>query len=340
MPPQFTTPPPLEPGSRIAVVAPSRPIDESRRNRACQRLRETFGLEPVIFETARRDWEWLRDNSRARAEDIVDAFEDPSIDGVIAVTGGDDQIRVLKHLDPERLTANPTRFYGFSDNDNLRLFLWNHGIVSYGATLHPTLILDPEIHPYTERYLRRAFFDDALGVVEPAPEWTDRWFDFDTGEPREWYENPGRTWHGDERVSGTLWGGCFSIVKWHLQTDRYLPTPDELDGAILALETSEDVPLPREVGYTLRSMGERGLLQRFDGLVMGRPQTYSPELEWEPPADYGEQLREAVLSVLSEYNPEATAVFDVEFGHADPSVPLPLGAKATLDPTAEEIHVE
>ncbi|KAB1193430.1 LD-carboxypeptidase [Haloferax sp. MBLA0076] len=340
MPRVFTTPPPLEPGSQVAIVAPSRPIDDSLRDRACARLRETFDLEPVVFETARRDWEWLKDNPQARAEDIMDAFEDSAIDGVVTVTGGDDQIRVLKHLDPDRLAASPTRFYGFSDNDNIRLFLWNHGIVSYGATLHPTLTLDPEIHPYVERYLRRAFFEQSLGVVEPADEWTDEWFDFDTEEPREWRENTGRSWHGDERVTGRLWGGSFAIVKWHLQTDRYLPSAEELDGTILALETSEDVPVPREVKYTLRAMGERGLLERFDGLLMGRPRTYSPELEWEPPADYGEQLREEVVSVLDEYNPDATAVFDVEFGHADPNVPLPLGATATLDPAGGQIRFE
>ena len=340
MPTVPTTPPSLEQGSRIAVVAPSRPIDESLLDRACERLETTFGLDPVVFETARKEWEWLRDDPRARAEDVMTAFEDPEIDGVVATTGGADQIRILKYLDPERLTASPTRFYGFSDNDNLRLYLWNHGIVSYGATLHPTLTVDTEVHPYVERYLRRAFFEESLGVVEPADEWTDEWFDFDTEEPREWRDNPGRTWHGDERVSGTVWGGSFAIVKWHLQTDRYLPAPEELDGTILALETSEDVPVPREVTYTLRAMGERGLLERFDGLVMGRPRTYSPELEWEPPENYADQLRAAVVSVLDEYNPDATAVFDVEFGHADPNVPLPLGAEATVDPTTEAIRFE
>ncbi|WP_396611803.1 S66 peptidase family protein [Haloferax sp. S1W] len=340
MPNVFTTPPPLEPGGRIAVAAPSRPIDESMLDRACDRLRETFDLDPVVFETARKDWEWIRDNPQARAEEIMNAFEDPTIRGIIAATGGDDQIRVLKHLDPDRLTASPTRFFGYSDNDNLRLYLWNHGIVSYGATLHPTLTVDSEIHPYLERYLRRAFFQSSVGVVEPAPEWTDDWFDFDTEEKREWHENPGRTWHGEKHVTGRLWGGNFSIVKWHLQTNRYLPDPDDLDGAILALETSEDVPLPREVRYTLRCMGERGLLERFDGLVMGRPRTYSPGLEWEPPSDYGEQLREEVLGVLDEYNPDATTVFDVEFGHADPNVPLPLGSKATLDPEIGRIRFE
>jgi len=82
-----------------------------------------------------------------------------------------------------------------------------------------------------------------------------------------------------------VWGGTFAIVKWHLQTDRYLPAPDRLDRAVLALETSEDVPPPREVGYTLRAMGERGLLERFDGVLVGRPRTNAPPLEWDPDPD-------------------------------------------------------
>ncbi|MFC7202477.1 S66 peptidase family protein [Haloferax namakaokahaiae] len=338
--PVFTTPPPLGSGDEIAVVAPSRPIEESKLQRACDRLRETFSLDPVIFETATKDWEWLRDNPEARAEDIMRAFEDPAVRGVVAVTGGDDQLRVLKHLDPDRLTSSPTRFYGFSDNDNLRLFLWKHGIVSYGAVLHPTVTVDPELHPYTERYLRRAFFEESLGVVEPSPEWADEWFDFETGDPREWRENDGRTWRGEETVTGRVWGGCFSIVKWHLQTERYLPDPGDLDGAVLALETSEDVPLPREVRYTLRAMGERGLLGRFSGVVVGRPQTHSPGLEWNPGDDYREQLRDEICAALDEYNPDATAVFDVEFGHCSPIAPLPLGAKVTLDPTVRRIRFQ
>jgi len=74
--------------------------------------------------------------------------------------------------------------------------------------------------------------------------------------------------------------------------------------------------------------------------VVGRPRTHAPGLEWEPPADYGAQLRAAVLSVLDAYNPDATAVFDLEFGHADPTVPLPLGARATLNPAVGRLRID
>jgi len=128
----------------------------------------------------------------ARAADIEDAFADPEIGAVMAYTGGDDQIRVLRHLDGDALAASPTRFFGYSDNDNLRLFLWNRGIVSYGLGVHPDLVCDADLHTYTERYLRRALFEESLGRIVPADEWTDDWFDFEAREPREWDDTPAR----------------------------------------------------------------------------------------------------------------------------------------------------
>jgi len=88
--------------------------------------------------------------------------------------------------------ASPTRFFGYSDNDNLRLFLWNRGIVSYGLGVHPDLVCDADLHTYTERYLRRALFEESLGRIVPADEWTDDWFDFEAREPREWDDTPAR----------------------------------------------------------------------------------------------------------------------------------------------------
>ncbi|TKX45032.1 MULTISPECIES: S66 peptidase family protein [unclassified Halorubrum] len=334
----FTTPPSLGDDQALAIVAPSRPADAATLRIGRDRL-AALGVETRVYPTADPD----RDEPAspgARAADIEDAFADPEVGAVMAYTGGDDQIRVLRHLDGDALAANPTRFFGYSDNDNLRLFLWNRGIVSYGLGVHPDLVCDAELHPYTERYLRRALFEDSLGAVDPADEWTDEWFDFETGEPREWRENPGpTTWVGpdadpEEAVRGRTWGGSFAIVKWHLQTDRFLPDPERLDGAVLALETSEDAPPPREVGYTLCAMGERGLLERFGGVVFGRPRTNAPPLEWDPdPEEYPADIRRVATRELERYAPGVVAGFGYDFGHTDPSFPLPLGAVATLDPT-------
>lgn len=259
----------------------------------------------------------------------------------MAVTGGDDQIRMLSHLDPDPLTESLKRFFGYSDNDNLRLFLRNHRIVSYGAVCMPTLAVDHEIHPYTERFLRRAFSEERMGEIRPAEEWTQGWFDFETREPREWRENDGWRWQGRRPVSGRLWGGCFAVVNWQLQTGRYLPKSGALDGAVLALETSEEVPRARDVGYLLRSLGERGWLRRFVGAVIGRPWTVSPHSDREVAfGTYRERLREEITARFDEYNPGATIVSGVDFGHTDPRVPLPIGGEIRLNPHEERIVLE
>lgn len=337
----FIRPPPLAPDDTVAFLAPSVPVTAERVERAAGRLRETFALQTVTYPTAEREPADGPAPPAERAEELMRAFEDPGVDAVLSVTGGDDQLRVLKHLDPDRIARNPTRFFGYSDNDNLRLFLWRLGIVSWGITAHPDLTVDQELHPYVEQYLSRALFEDELGTVEPADEWTDEWFDFETEEPRSWRDAPGWTWRDRGPVAGPTWGGSLAIVGWHLQADRFLPAPDELDGTVLALETSETLPRAREVGYLCRSLGERGLLDRFAGVVVGRPQATNPTIARDPDFDeYRTAIRQAVETQLDRYAPETTAVFDVDFGHTSPIFPFPLGATARLDPATESLSFE
>lgn len=336
---QFTRAPALSAGDRVGPVAPSRPVATGRLDIAADRLSTLFDLDVVRYPTTERGPAKGPAAPPARARDIHDAFAE--CEAVLAATGGDDQLRVLSHLDVNHLRAHPARFLGYSDNDNLRLFLWNAGLVSYGVQAHPDVTVDPDLHPYTARCLERALFAETLGEVSPASEWTDRWYDFETGDPRGWFTAPGWTWRDRGRASGPVWGGCLSIVAWHLQSDRYLPDPEALDGAVLALETSETLPRPVEVGYVLRSLGERGWLDRFDGLLVGRPQAYNPVSDRGPDFDdYRATIREEATRELDRYAPETTAVFDVDFGHTSPTFPLPLGATATLDPGAGTLRLD
>ncbi|MFB6118036.1 S66 peptidase family protein [Halosegnis sp.] len=346
---RVTTPPALSPGDRVAIVGPSsggaRDAPHVFRL-GLRRLRERFDLEPVVYPTARQSTAFLEANPRARAADIHAAFQDPTITGVIATIGGHDQLRILRHLDADILRANPTRFYGMSDNTNLNLFLWRAGLVSYnGAQLMNELAVPGALPAYTARYCRRAFFEERLGELAPANRWTDEPSTWWTGpsamDTEPTYEpNPGRRWAGGETaVEGRLWGGCRAILAWQLATDRYLPAPRALDGAILCLETAEDIPAPAEVGATLMCLGERGLLARFAGVLVGRPPTRS--FVTEPPRDerhaYRERLYETVIDQVSRYNPDAPVVLGVDWGHTTPVAPLPIGGRIRLTPATDTI---
>ena len=124
---EFHKPHPLKPKDKIAVVSPSSGMPflfPWVYEQGLRRLKEVFELEPVEFSTARKSPEFLSQNPKARADDINRAFADPSIKGIIATIGGNDQVKILPFLDKKIIQANPKIFMGYSDNTNLHLVLW------------------------------------------------------------------------------------------------------------------------------------------------------------------------------------------------------------------------
>jgi len=349
----FVTPPPVEPGDEVAVIAPSSgaaAVVPDVLDLALERLRDRFDLDPLVFETAETDPETLRANPELRAEDVHEAFRDPEISAVFATIGGDDQVRVLKHLDGEVLREHPTRFFGMSDNTCLASYLWTRGVVSfYGGQLLNQVATPGHFPEYSERYLRRALFEQSLGELEPADEWTDDVVDWARDDYREAtpeYE-PTEGWHWDvpderagETVSGRLWGGCLTVLEWLLAVNRAVPDADVLEGAVLALETSEELPSADTVRRTLTNFGERGLLERFDAVVVGRPQTRSRDDQRsdEERTSYREDQRAAIREWVREYNPQAPVVSGLDFGHTNPSAPVPIGGRIEVDTDERSIR--
>jgi len=343
---EFVTPPPAEPGDRVAVIAPSggaAAVFPDVFELALERLRERFDLDPVVFETADAHPDELREHPEMRAADVHEAFRDPDISAVFATIGGDDQIRVLKHLDGDVLRANPTRFFGMSDNTCLASALWTQGVVSfYGGQLLNNVATAGHLPEYTERYLRRALFEESLGELEPAEVWTDdtvEWArgDFREAEP-EYEDSDGWRWdvpedRSGEVVRGRLWGGCLTVLQWLLAADRAVPGPAALDGSVLALETSEELPSADDVRRILTCAGERGLLERFDAVLVGRPQTRSREVERsdDERTECRAAQRAAVREWVRAYNPDAPIVFDLDFGHTNPTAPVPMGGTVAVD---------
>jgi muramoyltetrapeptide carboxypeptidase LdcA involved in peptidoglycan recycling len=260
---------------------------------------------------------------------------------VVAVTGGEDQHRLLRHLDPERLRANPTRFFGISDNTNLHAALAAAGVRSYyGCQFVPGIACDPSLPAYTERYLRRALFEESIGAIEPADEWTDDYYDFAKATPRTWKDGPGWTWDfsTDDVVSGPIWGGCMLVLEHVLAVNRFVPDAAELEGFVLALETSELMPEPYYVRSVLRCLGERGLLGAADAIVVGRPKTRHRDPRSEAiRSAYRTDQRDAIRAVSRTYNPGVPILFDLDFAHTDPQIPLPIGGTVRLDPSAETV---
>lgn len=335
------------PGDRIAVISPGaglpglypRPFELG-----LERLRKEYGLEPVEYPTTRK----MGSTPRERAADINAAFADPDIKVVMASIGGDDQITVLPFLDRELIRANPKPFFGMSDNTNLLAYLHNTGIVGFhGATVMTALGRPVAMDAMTADSLRAALFTSGTYELTAAARWND--VNRDWADPATFDAEPetrpggGWTWvNADRVVEGRSWGGCLEILGWLLMADREIARDlSAYDGGVLLLETSEEMPSDVEVFSTLRNMGERGLLERFSALLMGRPKSWSFERPNSPEeADrYAADQREAVSRAMGVYAPHTTIVFDVDFGHTDPQLVIPYGGLVRVDGPARRITV-
>ena len=182
--------------------------------------------------------------------------------------------------------------------------------------------------------------------LEPPATYCDEDGDWDdpatlTSEPAS-FPAAAWSWHGPQvRVTGPAWGGCLEIVDFHLRTGRYLRPDDRYEGAVLFLETSEELPPASYVYRVLMCMGERKLLQRFAAVIWGRPKAWSLD---EPndraaKARYTEEQHEAVLAAVTEYHPGVPLVFGADFGHTEPQHVIPSGGTVTVDGGTRQIEV-
>ena len=317
MRPHLTIPGKLARGDRVAVVSPSfaapGPFPEVHEV-AMTRLREEIGLEPVEYPTTRQ----LGASPQARAADLMAAFADPGIKAVLATIGGDDQITVLPFLDPEVVQANPKAFFGYSDNTNLHLFLWNLGLVSYqGGAVMVQFGRPGSMHPVTRQSIERALFTRGSYVLGQPADYNDEegdWADpaVFSAEPPGFAPEPW-SWHGPKTaVTGPAWGGCLEILDFQLRASRYLLPEAGYEGSILFCETSEEMPPAGYVYQVLMCMGERELLQRFAGIVWGRPKAWFLHGQRNDPAGkarYTAEQHQAVLAAVAEYHPGVPVVF-------------------------------
>jgi muramoyltetrapeptide carboxypeptidase LdcA involved in peptidoglycan recycling len=344
--PDLAYPPKPRPGDRVAILSPSAGLPglfPMPFELGLRRLRGDFGLIPVEYPTTRV----LGSAPDARAADIHAAFADPGITAVIASIGGEDEIRVLRHLDADLLRANPKPFFGYSDNTCLLAYLWQLGVVSFhGGSVMVQFGRPGAMNPDTEASLRAALLRPGEYALTLPAGYSDAerdWADPATFESEPRLEPAGEwLWHNAGRVvEGTSWGGNVEVLSWLLMADAAVPSAADCRGGVLFLETSEELPAATEVYRILRALGERGLLREFPAVLFGRPKTWSLDHRTSPEekAAYARDQHEAVLRALGEYAPDAMVVLDVDFGHTDPQLVIPYGGRIRVDGVARRITV-
>jgi muramoyltetrapeptide carboxypeptidase LdcA involved in peptidoglycan recycling len=335
----------LRPGSRIAAISLSwgGPGTIPYRYEIGKRqFEEEFGVTVVETAHALRDADWLAKNPEARADDLMQAFADETIDAIISTIGGEDSIRTLPYIDLDLIQKNPKVFMGFSDTTISHAACFKAGIVSfYGPSFMAGFAENCGMFPYMVESVRRTlFFAEPIGVIEPnQEEWTVEHLPWENPENQSIRRklSPCTGWkfhQGEGVVEGQLFGGCVEVLDW-LRGTEYFPSAKDLYGAILFLETSEEMPPPSFLTRFVRCLAAIGILEGLSGVLLGRP---GGGVDPNTFHEYDDALCKAVREEhgLS----DMPIVTNMDFGHTDPMFVLPIGTKVRIDSTKQEIAID
>ena len=304
-------------------------------------LQKEFALKVMETRHALREDAWLHNNPKARADDLMNAFADPSIKAIISTIGGDDSIRILPYLDLDVIRSNPKIFMGFSDTTITHLACFKAGLVSfYGPSIMAGFGESAGMFPFMVEAVRRSVFSSTpIGNVSPNLNgWTAERLGWDNPEnqSRKRSLTPSTGWkfiQGKGVRQGHLLGGCIEVLDFLRGTD-FWPESAAWQDAILFLETSEEEPPPHLVKYILRSYASMGILKQLSGILFGRP---GGDIPVEKFKEYDDVIHQVVTEEEGLF--ELPIITNMDFGHTDPVFVLPYGVQAEIDCDAQQFRV-
>ena len=306
-----------------------------RYEKGKRRLMEQFGLHVVEMPHTLKGTDYVYCHPEKRAEDLMQAFQDPNIRAIFACIGGDDSIRMLPYIDFDIIRQNPKIFLGYSDSTITHFLLLKAGVAGiYGPSILAEFAENVKIYDYTAHWLSRTLFEtNPLGVIPCADVWTGErmsWTIENENTAKAMKKNTGYEFlQGEGTVQGPLIGGCIEVMEM-IKGTRLWPDAHQFDNAVLFFETSEDMPDPKYITYWLRNYGCMGILNRAAGIVWGKPYQ----------GVHYHAYKQNILKVLSELSLDRLpVVYNMSFGHNEPMSCIPYGALAKIDCQAQTFSI-
>ena len=313
----------LKNGDRIAIWAPSFPVGGlyARRLARAVRALEDTGFQVQVDTTCLEPGSLTALPAKQLAERFHSLLEDTGIGAIVSAVGGWTTNCMLPHIDYALVRSSRKVICGYSD---VAALLWAICAKARLVCFHGPAALSEwgeagGVWSYTQKsFLNMVCARSSLGSQEPPPSWSDEFLAWDVDDVRR-RESLGRSeWHilQGGRAEGILVGGCMATLALQLGTD-YIP---DLSGAILFLEEEESTP-DKYYGH-LVSLRQHGVFDSIGGLIVGR--LSRPSAMRNGYRDF----REPLDCALTGY--DFPVLCDVDLGHTEPMLTLPIGARARL----------
>lgn len=321
----------LKKGDTVATISTSwgcagAPRVRWKYEQGCSRLRE-LGLNVVAAPNSLRGTTYLRDDPKARAEDVEWAFENREVKAIIANIGGNDTDRILPYISAKSIKNNPKILCGYSDVLALHLFCYRQGLMTYyGDNLLTDIAENGNWHPYSRKWFEKAFFnDDPIGNIEGSKSWSYDPCKYTDKEYRKKYiTNKGYYYvQGKGEVSGKLFGGHGELLNIKDAAGKQYIKKQDFKDSIFFFEDIPECCTPADMAGFFDKLGQMGYLQLINGIIISRMRT-------EKNFDVYAQSLKSIIS--DKYGlKELPVMADMNFGHTSPVFILPYGAEAQLN---------
>ena len=296
----------LQPGDLVAIIAPaSPPPDPKAVDRAVEQV-ERLGFKPKLGRNVRARLGFLAGSDRERATDLMAAFADRKVRGIICIRGGYGTARLLDRLDYGVIRQNPKVLAGYSDITTLHCAL---AVKANLISFHSPMLnegLGSEKFPAfsNESFLRN--------VTQAQP----------SGSICAGYKEKTVAILRRGVVDGELVGGNLSILVTTLGT----PYQPQFKNRILFFEDIGErlYRLDRLLTHLLNA----GVLQQVAGVAVGINQDCD-----EPPGAKAKEYTQSSADILKDrLKPLGVPVVTgLPFGHRPLNATIPIGVRARLD---------
>jgi muramoyltetrapeptide carboxypeptidase len=292
------TPPPLQKGDTVCIVAPGKAIPPALLEDAV-RILKSWGLHVKMGHNLFKNHHQFSATDTERLQDLQDALDNPEVKAILCARGGYGTTRIIDQLKWSAFKKSPKWVVGFSDITVLLARIEQEGYQAIHGPMPVMFGLDGAEKAVNS--LKNILFGEQFSYsIEPHA----------LNEPGE--------------ARGTLTGGTITLLCNSIGTS----TETSLNGKILFLE---DVG---EYLYTLDRMmvqlRRSGKLAGLAGLLVG---TFA-DMKDNTEIPFGKSVEEIIKDATRGYSyPKA---FGFPVGHVAHNVALPCGREVTLSVNKEK----
>jgi muramoyltetrapeptide carboxypeptidase len=286
------TPPYLQKGDSVAIVAPARSVSIEEMMPAIT-LFEEWGLKVVLSENLFAVHNQFAGTDAERAEDFQKMLDDEEIKAIFCARGGYGAVRIIDLLNFDNFIHHPKWIVGYSDITVFHSHLHTRFEIE---TLHATMPINVYANP---NYESTESMHDALFGKQLS------------------YQIPTSLYSRVGEGKGELIGGNLSILYSLTGTESDINT----DGKILFIEDLDEYLY--HVDRMMQNLKRSGKLDYLTGLIIGGLTEMKDNT-----IPYGSTAEEIILEAVAEY--DYPVCFGFPTGHFDDNRALILGREATL----------